>query len=487
MSDYKLRLPTLHPAQKLLRTEASRFNVACMGRRFGKTVCGLDLLIDPILVEGWPAGWIAPTYKLLDEVWREANRTLKPLVSRKDGQQKRIELVTGGVLDFWSLEDPDAGRSRKYKRLIVDEAAMARHLQVGWEQSLSPTLMDYEGDAWFMSTPKGIVGPGKYFKELFDRGVPGSGTYDPEWKSWQMPTSMNPYIKASEIEKMRRELPELVFQQEVLAQFVDFGGTMVKREWLRRGEVPAGLTNYAGVDLAISLKQTADYTAVVVIARDRTTGRVWIVYVDRARVGFNDALEMIQRVARRFGPAEIAVEATQYQAAVVEQLLRTTDLPVRPVRPDKDKLTRFQPLQVRYQQGLVWHANDLAPWFEEELLSFPLGEHDDGVDAAAHAFALAGEFGRTQFLYSEPTMAETQREQVAALLPGVPQQVIQMLDQLPPGEICGRCEHYRAETSKCAQRDLIVQPRDPGCVFFASIPVVEVKAEPEPAVVEAGK
>ncbi len=477
MPDFKIRLPKLHPAQGLLRSEASRFNTACMGRRFGKTFAGLDLLIDPILIEGWPAAWMAPTYKLLDEVWREANRMLKPLVSRKDQQQKRLELVTGGVLDFWSLEDPDAGRGRKYKRVVVDEAAMARHLQVAWEQSISPTLLDYQGDAWFLSTPKGIVGPGKFFKELFDRGVVGSGTYDPEWKSWQMPTSMNPYINAAAIEKMRLELPELVFQQEVLAQFVDFGGTMVKREWLRRGQVPPGLTNYGGVDLAISLKQTADYTAVVVLARDPSTGRWWVVYVERARVGFNDALEMIKRIAARFKPAEIAVEATQYQAAVVEQLLRTTTLPVRPVRPDKDKLTRFQPMQVRYQQGLIWHAEDLAPWFEEELLTFPLGENDDGVDAAAHAFALAGEFGRTQFLYSEPTAVEIDRDKVAATLPGVPQAVIQMFDSLPAGDVCGRCQNFRVDTGMCAERELLVQAKDPACMFFSPVPV-ELPASP---------
>lgn len=464
MPEYRLRLPTPHKNQRRLRTEARRFNVATCGRRFGKTVAGLDLLIDPVLVEGLPGAWVAPTYKLLDEVWREAKRTLKPLVSRTDAQQKRLELVTGGVLDFWSLEDPDAGRGRKYKRIVIDEAAMARHLQQAWEQSLSPTLMDFRGDAWFLSTPKGIVGPGAYFKTLHDKGNPANPERDPEWMSWQMPTSANPYIHPDEVEKMRRELPELVFQQEVLAQFIDFGGTVVRREWLRSGEPPAGLKLYMGVDLAISLKEGADYTAIIVLGVDEM-GRVWIVHAERDRVTFADGLEMIKRVAMRFKPVEIAVESVQFQAAVVEQLLRTTDLPVRPVRPDRDKLTRFQPLQVRYQQGLVYHASGLAPWFTEELLSFPLGEHDDGVDGASHAYSLAGEFGRTVFLYTEQTAAELRQQEVTAALPGLPGHVTQLIAAGEGPTSCSGCAHFSG--GLCQERQFFVAASDPSCDWYA--------------------
>jgi predicted phage terminase large subunit-like protein len=57
------------------------------------------------------------------------------------------------------------------------------------------------------------------------------------------------------------------------------------------------------------------------------------------------------------------------------------------VRPDKDKVTRFMPLQTRYEQKLVFHAEHLSKDFESELLAFPVGAHDDMIDAAAYAFA----------------------------------------------------------------------------------------------------
>lgn len=482
-TEYRIKLRRLHPAQQAIRDSLARYNVLCLGRRTGKTVFGLDSIIDPVLLDGYPAAWFAPKYKYTKEVYLEACQFLKPLIARKDGSELRIELVTGGVLEFWTLEDPDAGRGRKYKRMIVDEAAMARHLQVAWEQSLQATLMDYRGDAFFLSTPKGIVGPGAFFKELFDRGQAGHANHRQDWRSWQMPTAANPYIHPDEIENMRRDMPELVFQQEVLAQFVDFGGTMVKREWLQTGSPPplSELRVYMAVDLAISLKEEADFTAIAVVGID-ASGRIWILHLERAKVTFHDSLQLISRVANRWRPLEIGVESVQYQAAAVEQLLRTTTLPVRPVRPDRDKLVRFQPMQVRYQNRLVWHADGLIPEWEDELLSFPLGDHDDMVDAVGYAFSLAGEFGRTQFIYPEADPKEAIVQSVTNGLPGLPAPVAETLAELRSnivlvGDVCGRCDAF--EGGMCSRRGFFVGANDPGCIEFMEVEVPEPEPAPE--------
>jgi predicted phage terminase large subunit-like protein len=87
-------------------------------------------------------------------------------------------------------------------------------------------------------------------------------------------------------------------------------------------------------------------------------------------------------------------------------LLRTTTLPVYGVRPDKDKMTRFLPLLARYEQGLVCHAPSLPGWFEEELLTFPIGDHDDGVDAAAHAFDALPPLSTPNYAPYEPPVRE---------------------------------------------------------------------------------
>lgn len=109
---------------------------------------------DQAVLDGFPVAWFAPSYKYLTEAWREFERALKPVVVRKNATEHRIELVTGGSIDFWSLKDEDAGRSRKYKRVVVDEAAQVKNLEECWNGAIRPTLTDLKGDADLLSTPR---------------------------------------------------------------------------------------------------------------------------------------------------------------------------------------------------------------------------------------------------------------------------------------------------------------------------------------------
>lgn len=376
MSNPTVRLPRYHDAQRQIVGNAKRFNVVCAGRRTGKTKMGTRLLIEPAL-QGHPVAWFAPNYKYLEEVWREVGLATRDITRNSDKTAKRRELVTGGVIEFWTLDGEDAARGRKYKRAIIDEAAIARTLQEQWQQAIRPTLTDMLGDAWFLSTPKGQ----NYFYELAQRHREQPDT----WAFFQHPTTDNPYIDAAEIEDARRDLPELVFRQEYLAEFVTQEGTLLKSQWVKVAEPPPGLTLRMGVDLAISQKEGADYSAAVILGTD-AQGNVFIVHAERVRASFHQVIEWIKALAARWQPSVIHVEQVQFQAAVITELVRTTNLPVKGVRPDRDKVTRFLPLQARYEQGLVWHAPTLPPEFTGELLSFPIGEHDDMVDAAAYAF-----------------------------------------------------------------------------------------------------
>jgi predicted phage terminase large subunit-like protein len=379
----------LHGGQLAILNGKARFKVASCGRRFGKTMLAIEwlALVPGGALDGFPVAVFAPTYKLLMDVWTDMEQTLRPVIRKANRTEMRIDLVTGGKLDFWTLEDQDAGRGRKYARLVIDEAAHARNLQVAWERAISPTLTDYQGEAWFISTPKGL----NFFHELHRRGA------DPnyaDWQSWHMPTTANPHISPDEVERYRSELPELVFAQEYLAEFVTFGAGLVKPEHLVDGVAPRGLPVVLGVDLAISEKQGADWTAIVAMSRDRETGLVYVREVERHRCGFAEVLERIKAAAARWSPTVVAIEQTQYQAAVVQELTRTTRLPVRGVKPDRDKITRFMPLLTRYEQHQVRNDPSGVPaWFREELLAFPEGAHDDGVDAAAYAWAALGRAG----------------------------------------------------------------------------------------------
>lgn len=200
--------------------EARRFNVLACGRRFGKTMLGVDLLVDKA-IDGCLVGWFSPTYRMLNEVWKAIHETTRPLHSRVSLQEHRIELITGGVIDCWSLDAYDSVRGRKYHRVIIDEAAMVSDLGDAWQAAIRPTLTDYTGDAFFLSTPKGI----NFFHECYSRGVDQTQN---EWKAWHAPTTANPYIDPAEVESARQELPEQVFRQEYLAEFLQNDGAVFR-------------------------------------------------------------------------------------------------------------------------------------------------------------------------------------------------------------------------------------------------------------------
>ena len=145
----------------------------------------MDRLIHPAL-QGKPVAWFAPNYRLLAEVWRELQTRLQPVLKSFSQQDRRLELHGGGTIEMWSLGSPDSGRGRKYATVIVDEAATVRDLEEAWH-SIRPMLTDLQGEAWFLSTPKGM----NYFKALYDRG---QDPERPDWASWQMPTGENPHI-----------------------------------------------------------------------------------------------------------------------------------------------------------------------------------------------------------------------------------------------------------------------------------------------------
>jgi len=208
-----------HPGQRIILDSKKRFRVLACGRRFGKTVVAKRRIILQGYQNAKKIGYFAPTYKMLNETWREIAHTLASVTLKKDEHHKQILTLTGGVIDFWSLDNPDAGRGREYNEIICDEAAYVQDLEDIWNKVIRATLINRRGTALFLSTPNGYDND---FKKFFDKQ-----DKDPEyWQSFQMPSSVNPRIPAEELEMARLELPGDAYNQEYLAQFVIFNGKL---------------------------------------------------------------------------------------------------------------------------------------------------------------------------------------------------------------------------------------------------------------------
>jgi PBSX family phage terminase large subunit len=316
---------------------------------------------------------VAPTFGMLrDTVIRTFAEiaTRAPHIVRKFNQSElHATLFDGKEILFRSADNPERLRGPNLGWAGLDEAALmnrnALDIMLG-RLRLEP------GNMWFTTTPKGR---NHWLHEYIETGnveVHRSRTMD------------NPHLPQAYIDSLKSQYSSAFYAQEVLGEFVDMGGTRVKREWLRTGEPPSVFDRITmGVDLAISTKSDADYTAAVVVGT--LAGRTWILAAEHVRTGFHGVLNFVTSLAERWNPTIVAIESVQYQAAVVEELLRSTNLPIQAVRPDRDKITRFLPLEARYEQGLVYHAPGLIA-YTDEVLSFPAGAHDDLVDAAAYAY-----------------------------------------------------------------------------------------------------
>jgi hypothetical protein len=385
----------LHAGQKQILRTARRFNTVACGRRFGKSTMALAVAACGSpgapggLLQGYPVGWFAPSYKLLDEAWRTAKRFLRGYIAKVDGQQKRLELVNGAAFDFWTLEDPDAGRSRKYAIAIIDEAAMARNLQEAWQQSIRATLADYRGAAWFLSTPKGR----NFFHQLH---LLGDSTAD--WQAHHAPTSANPFIDADEIESARLSLPERVFAQEYLAQFIEDGAGVFRgvdktpiAPWLDRGL--AGNSYTIGVDWG----RHEDFTVLVVI-----DNLLRVVHIDRfTGIGYELQTSRLIALWERFNRCPVLAESNSMGGPLIERLQRQR-IPVRAFyTSNSSKASAIEALSLAIENGQLALPDDARVQFlRNELLAYeserlpggqlrysaPPGQHDDGVMALAIAY-----------------------------------------------------------------------------------------------------
>jgi hypothetical protein len=262
----RVTLPTFHPAQAKLRWLMSQapYVVARCGRRWGKNVIGESVAIDDA-AKGRYVGWFAPERNRLLESYNVIVEALDPIKKSSDKTHGIIRTITGGRVDFWSLEDENAGRSRKYHRVIGDEIAFTKPNTIDiWTKSIKPTLLDYGGRALMMSNTNGIDSTNFLYALCHDAAY--------GFVQFHAPTQSNPFLPREAVEALQRDNLPLVYQQEFLAEFVDWSGSaFFSRDKLLVNGEPMDMpirceAVYAVIDSATKTGKTNDGTGVVFFA-----------------------------------------------------------------------------------------------------------------------------------------------------------------------------------------------------------------------------
>ena len=155
-------------------------------------------------------------------------------------------------------------------------------------------------------------------------------------------------------------------------------------------EVPEGLEAVRGYDLAVSEKQIADYTASAKLSLDPKTGNLYIINVKRNKLAWPKNEKLIVDLARE-ELIRIRIEAVAGFLACYQTVREKLkgEVIVTKSTPKTDKLVRANRWLPKAEAGKLFLVR--GKWnqeFKDELESFPVGEHDDMVDAVSIAFEM---------------------------------------------------------------------------------------------------
>jgi len=297
-----------------------------------------------------------------------------------------VEMPTGGWVQVRSADDPQSLRGEGLDLAVFDECGFTR--EEAWGEAIRPALSDRQGGALFISTPKGH----NWFWRLWANAMAGADG----WAAWQFPTIDNPFIAPSEIEDAREHLPDRIFRQEYLAEFIDdaggvFRGVMAAATATPLDEGVRGFRYTMGVDWG----KYNDFTVLTVIdAQDRE-----LVAFDRFReIDYQFQLKRLREMVARFSPDMIVVERNAMGEPLVEQLQRQ-NLPIQPfTTTNQSKTEAIEALSLAIERGDLKLLNE--PELISELQGFeaqrlpsgmlrygaPEGMHDDCVISLALAW-----------------------------------------------------------------------------------------------------
>ena len=163
-------------------------------------------------------------------------------------------------------------------------------------------------------------------------------------------------------------------------------GNLIKREWWRYYDTLPRLAEVL-ISVDAAFKDGADNDFVAVQAWGKTGPNMYLLDATKKHLDFPGTLREIRAMRRRWPEARIILVEDKANGSAVVQILRREIPGVIPVNPEGGKVARANAVSGAIESGNVYLPRN-APFtgdFVDECSSFPLGEHDDQVDAMTQA------------------------------------------------------------------------------------------------------
>jgi predicted phage terminase large subunit-like protein len=190
------------------------------------------------------------------------------------------------------------------------------------------------------------------------------------------------------VDKLEREMGSRVAAAQLQQRPSPESGNIYQRAWFNKRwrELPAGVRFVQSWDMRFKDdKESGDYVV----------GQLWAVkgaeffLVDqvRARAGFETSCQMMRDMTAKHPRATAKFVENKANGPAIENTLRKKIPGIVLVEPEGGKIARANAVTPLFEAGNV-HLPENAPWLSdyiEEMVKFPLGLHDDQVDATTQA------------------------------------------------------------------------------------------------------
>lgn len=204
------------------------------------------------------------------------------------------------------------------------------------------------------------------------------------------------FYSKKEIEELRKKIGnEISFQREYMLKILPDDYQIIKREWIKYyEELPYKnkkfefIENIISVDLAISKRSTADYTAIIVLSifRNLIDNKLNIFIRPNSINKRLSAPEQMQYVKDLYyelsnEKTRIIIESVAYQLSFIQNL-RKENYPAEEFKINgQDKTARLNNASIYMQNNQVFFQKSGSDDLINQLLGFGSEKHDDLVDS----------------------------------------------------------------------------------------------------------
>jgi hypothetical protein len=219
----------LHPGQQAIYNSTALYKVVAAGRRFGKTIlaaiCCIVAALSTHTLDGLALHndsevmYMAPTFDQAKGIfWPVLQEYARPLGPKCHENTGIMTLPNGVRIRLKGMDNPDRARGYKLRYAVMDEYADMP--AAAWTEIIQPALMDVDGGALFIGTPKGK----NHFYNLFMAALTGEAGDD--WEAFNFSSKDNPTLSQKAVERLFNDdhYTEELRRQELEASFISTGG-----------------------------------------------------------------------------------------------------------------------------------------------------------------------------------------------------------------------------------------------------------------------